>query len=230
MSIRLDKLYRVLLLALLVLFAGCSDDRLDSIEVEGVTYLSDVDYIELEKPIRFDNSPVPNVLEIFWYGCPHCEKFEPLLHEWIKELPAGMRFGRSPAIWKDDMVVHAKAYFIAEQLELGYEFHRKLFVRILALRHEHDLEAHKRRIATLFLDHGVNQQQFDKLYASAEIQAQVASAAVVMKQAQISSTPSFLINGKYRLDASSFKTREQLLLVAKHLVQREIDQQLVDWL
>ncbi|MGK0500728.1 MAG: thiol:disulfide interchange protein DsbA [Oceanicoccus sp.] len=172
---------------------------------------------------------VANFIEIFWYGCRHCEKFEPLLQDWIKQLPAGSRFSRSPAIWSEPMMVHARAYYVANSLQLGHQFHMKLFTRILGLRASSDLAYHRRSIGQLFKVNGVGEAQFNELYDSDQVSKQVRFSRGLMKAAVINSTPSFLINGKYVLTATGFKSRQEMLALAKALLVSEMNSQPSDW-
>ena len=49
------------------------------------------------------------IIEFFWYGCPHCYSFEPLLENWVKTLPKNVEFIRQPAVFSDLWGKHAKA-------------------------------------------------------------------------------------------------------------------------
>ena len=86
------KLQIVLFLLIVNLLTACQKDTSDSIEVNGQLYISDTDYVVLEERINFDNATSANVLEFFWYGCPHCQVFEDDLQAWLASLPAGIRF------------------------------------------------------------------------------------------------------------------------------------------
>lgn len=221
---------KIFLLVLLIpLLIACEQNKNTAIELNGKTYISGSDYTVLKTPIQFGDRPQTSVLEVFWYGCPHCEDFEPVLQKWIKTLPTGLMFGRSPAIWNESMVVHAQAYYVAQKLQLGHQFHMQLFTRILSLRASKDLDYHRARIASLFAEQGVSKQQFAALLASESIMKQVAASKQLMKVAGIQSTPTFLVSGKYVLTANAFATREELLAVAAHLVNLEMAAQPIDW-
>jgi thiol:disulfide interchange protein DsbA len=56
------------------------------------------------------------IIEFFWYGCPHCYTFEPVLKKWLETLPANVEFIRQPAVFSSLWGKHAKAYFVAEAL------------------------------------------------------------------------------------------------------------------
>src|SRR5919106_6791924 len=51
------------------------------------------------------------VLEVFWYGCPHCYDFEPYIDQWQKSKPAAAEFVRMPAILNPSWIGHARAYY-----------------------------------------------------------------------------------------------------------------------
>ncbi len=69
---------RILIILLLTvnLLAACQKGAQDSIEVDGKLYLSGDDFVVLDQRLNFDNSTSANVIEFFWYGCPHCQVFE----------------------------------------------------------------------------------------------------------------------------------------------------------
>ncbi|ARN75864.1 thiol:disulfide interchange protein DsbA/DsbL [Oceanicoccus sagamiensis] len=217
------------LFILLPTLLACEQKSESFIEVNGKTYFANSEFVVLDTPIKFSEGPSPNFIEIFWYGCPHCERFEPIFQDWQKTLPSGLLVGRSPAIWSEVMVVHAYAYHIAQELQLGHDFHMQLFTRILSLRVSKDVDFHKTRIASLFAEQGIDRQQFDTLYASELIARKVAFSGSLMKKASINSTPSFLINGKYLLTGSQFGSSQELLAVARHLLEKELQNQPSDW-
>ena len=67
------------------------------------------------------------VIEFFWYGCPHCYQFEPALKEWAANLPKNVNFIRQPAVFSRLWGKHAKAYFTAEVLDVVDKVHADLF-------------------------------------------------------------------------------------------------------
>lgn len=221
------KITVVLLIAFLL--SACQKETYDSIEVNGKLYVSGTDYTVLDKRLNFDNATSANVMEFFWYGCPHCQVFENDLQLWLSSLPAGILFGRIPAVWNEAMVLHARAFYTAQELGLLPAIHKELFVRIIAIRANKDLSTHRERITALFQQHGIPKQNFVSVFNSDRVSEQVQSGIAIAKSSRISSTPSFLVNGKYVLTASAFSDRQELLEVADDLMQREIDNQLVDW-
>ena len=56
------------------------------------------------------------VTEFFYYLCPHCYNFEPLIKEWLETKPANVRFVQVPAMWNQVLILHARMFFTAEAL------------------------------------------------------------------------------------------------------------------
>ncbi len=69
------------------------------------------------------------VIEFFWYGCPHCFGVEPYLEAWLKNKPANVVFKRIPAAWPggEHMDIDAKAFYTAQSLGIGEKIHEPLF-------------------------------------------------------------------------------------------------------
>ncbi|VAW62663.1 Periplasmic thiol:disulfide interchange protein DsbA, partial [hydrothermal vent metagenome] len=74
-------------------------------------YDEGIEYTQLEKAISTQTGDKIEVLEFFWYGCPHCFAFEPELKRWKKTLPANVQFIRVPAPINPSWMVHTKAFY-----------------------------------------------------------------------------------------------------------------------
>ena len=80
------------------------------------------------QPTQTDNKI--EVLEVFWYGCPHCYDFEPHIENWLKDLPEDVEFRRMPGIFNKSWIAHAKAYFTAEKMGILDKIHSPLFTAL----------------------------------------------------------------------------------------------------
>ena len=87
-------------------------------------------YEVLATPIATQAANKIEVVELFWYGCPHCFHFEPEITAWLKKKPADVNFRRVPAVFDPRWVPHARAYFAAEALGVLDKFHGPLFKAI----------------------------------------------------------------------------------------------------
>jgi thiol:disulfide interchange protein DsbA len=159
------------------------------------------------------------VVELFWYGCPHCYQFEPLLHNWVANKPANVEFVRIPAIFNNPRwKLHAQAFYTAEVLDVMESFHRPFFD---AIHKERQRMNSKREIRQFFSRIGVDGGTFDNTFESFAVQAKVRRAADMTRQYGISGVPSLVVNGQYRTDGPMAKSYERLLEVVNALVAGE---------
>ena len=94
-------------------------------------YTEGTDYERVSPPIATDETGKVEVYEFFWYGCPHCYRFEPYLQKWLENKPDNVEFIRIPAIFNSPRwEVHARAYYTAEILEVQDRIHGPLFSAI----------------------------------------------------------------------------------------------------
>lgn len=137
------------------------------------------------------------VVELFSYACPHCYHFEPTIERWLKTKPENVKFVRMPVIFRDDWAIYAKAYYTAEALGVLDKIHGPLFSA---------LHAQKRRIGdeaalmAFFAEQGVSNADFKKVFNSFAVDSKVKRSKELTRRYGINSTPSMVVNGKYRVD------------------------------
>jgi len=158
------------------------------------------------------------VMEFFWYGCPHCLHFEPFLNEWLKRKPANVVFIRQPAIFNARWGAHAKAFFTAEALGVAEKMHADFFDSIqnqkMALESEEDL-------AKFFAGHGVKEEDFRKAYRSFAVDAKMRQAEGMAARYGVDGTPALVVNGKYRVTGSLAKTLDNMIAITDALIRLE---------
>ncbi len=179
-----------------------------------------VHYARLKTPIASHSDKIV-VTEFFWYGCPHCEAFEPVIAEWDKKKAADVILEKSPAVWQEAMKLHAKLYFMGQSLEQREALHAALFKEVIAIRAELDMEVQNRKFMQVFARFGLNEDDYTKQLASPAIEAQLSSAIERMQQAEVSGTPAIIVNGKYRVLNDNVKSLEEILLITDFLVDKE---------
>lgn len=212
----------VFLAWLVVLVTACERQPVDSITVNGQVYIAGVDFTVLDQPIQIDYQPVTNVIEFFWYGCPHCARFEPVLQKWkATSAPEGLRFIRVPAIWNDLMVEHASAYFMARKYDMLDQVHDLLFQRVMSMNYEKDIALHQKKLRDFFIQQGLTAEQYDSYKNSEEMTALLKSIMAVLRAAKVSSTPSFLVNGRYILNTGSFSGTDEMFTVINAFIEQE---------
>ena len=155
------------------------------------------------------------VVEVFWYGCPHCNSFEPLVSEWKENLPEHVDFSRLPATFNDLWALHARVYFAADKLGVVDEIHRPFFDAIHAQgRHMRSESAILR-----FVDQrGLDADAFREAMRSPEVGAEVSEAGLLIQAFQVEGVPSMVVDGRALVSAGMTGSHEGMLRVVDHLV------------
>ena len=84
-------------------------------------------YSMLTPPQATDGSGKIEVIEFFWYGCPHCYSIEPAVNAWLKSAPKDVVFKRVPAYPSDAWGGMAVMYYTLEAMGLLEQYHSKVF-------------------------------------------------------------------------------------------------------
>ena len=158
------------------------------------------------------------VIEFFWYGCPHCYSFEPLLDKWSKNLPKNVEFIRQPAAFNELWSKHAKAYYTAEALGVVDKVHADLFDAIQNKKESLDTEE---ALAKFFLTHGVNETQFKEAYNSFVVDSKMRQAPLMAARYGITGVPAIIINGKYKTNVTLAGSHEKMIEVMDQLIKQE---------
>lgn len=172
----------------------------------------------LPEPVKTRDPKKVEVVELFWYGCSHCYHFEPMLEEWQSKAQDDVDFWRSPAMWRDVMVEHAKAFYVAKTLGILDKMHTPLFE---ALKANPKKLASEQELADFFAEHDVDEEKFKKAYNSFSVSSGVRLADSRARSYKITGTPEIVVNGKYRVDARMAGGQQQMLDIADFLIAKE---------
>lgn len=153
------------------------------------------------KDYRLVNPPQPTgsgakiqLLEFFWYGCPHCNNLQPPLKAWLKRKPADVEFQRVPAVFQDSWVPLTKAYFTIEAMGLVDKLHHEVFAAI----HEQKVRLQDPKVLFDWVTkHGVDRQKFADTYNSFAVQSRAQRSIEVTRNYDIPGTPALVVDGKY---------------------------------
>jgi thiol:disulfide interchange protein DsbA len=159
------------------------------------------------------------VIEFFWYGCPHCYAFEPDLEKWVKTLPKNVEFIRQPAVFSELWSKHAKAYFVAEALGVVDKIHSDFFDAIQNKKQKLETEE---ELAAFFKAHGVDEAQFHEAYKSFATDAKMRQAPALAARYGITGVPAVVINGKYITNGPLAGSHEKMIGVMDKLVKQEL--------
>lgn len=178
-------------------------------------------YRLLSKPLDVSVEGV-SVKEFFWYGCPHCQSFEPRIKEWLADAPSDIAFEPVPVAWNDATRLHGAMYYAGLEAERPEQLHEALFDLIIDMRQERDLDRQVEKAGELFSQHGVAADSLGQVLNSPGVKSQVKQAEKEMRAAEVSSTPSVLVGGKYLIlntdavaEAGMFEVMNQLVELAR---------------
>ncbi|WAR45123.1 thiol:disulfide interchange protein DsbA/DsbL [Methylomonas rapida] len=158
------------------------------------------------------------VIEFFWYGCPHCYSLEPSVAAWLKTKPANVEFIRQPAVFSELWGKHAKAFFTAEALGVSEKVHADFFD---AIQNKKQKLTSEDELAKFFAAHGVKDDDFRAAYNSFLVDAKMRQAETMGPRYGITGVPAIIVNGKYRVTATTAKSQDNMLKVTSDLIQQE---------
>jgi thiol:disulfide interchange protein DsbA len=182
-------------------------------------YTAGEDYTVINPALPGGSDGKVQVVELFWYGCPHCFQFEPYMHDWEKSMPDNVEFVRIPAIFNNPRwKLHAAAYYTAEVLGVMDKFHAPFFSAIHTGKQR---MASKEAVAEFFAGIGVDSEAFDTTFDSFAVQTKVRRAADLTKKYGISGVPSMAVDGKYLVDGPMAKSYENMIRIVNALAEKE---------
>ena len=155
------------------------------------------------------------VTEFFWYGCPSCYKFEPLLESWVPKLPADAQFRRVPAVFSERWARDAAVYYAFEALGLVERLHRPFFDAI----HRDRLQPEKPEALGEWLERNkVDRKRFDDAIKSFGVQSKVRRAAQMSGAYKLDGVPTLAVHGRYTIQIEQGRSFEGMLQIAEHLI------------
>ena len=173
------------------------------------------DYISYTPRVYTPAAGKIEVIEFFWYSCPHCNAFEPALEAWSKKLPADVVLTRVPAAFRDDMVPQQRLYYTLEAMGKLGDMHRKVFQAIHVDKQSLDREP---GIAAWADRQGLDKVKFQEMYNSMGIQAKARRASQLSSGFKIGGVPSIGVNGKYYTDGDLAGNQTRMLQVTEFLI------------
>ena len=174
-------------------------------------------YVRLGQPLPVS---VPagkvEVVEFFWYGCPHCNAFEPALEAWVKKLPADVVFRRAPVAFRDEPFgTHQRIYYALEALGQVEAMHRKVFYAIHNDRQKLDKPAD---IAAFMSKNGLDGAKVVEVMGSFAVQTKARQAKQLAEAYKIDGVPAIGIQGRFYTSGSMAGGQDKMLVVAEFLI------------
>ena len=165
-----------------------------------------------------DSGDKVEVLEFFWYGCPHCYVFDPILEKWIENKPDNTEFKRVPAVFRPEWKVHARAYYALLAMSAGEKYHSTIFG---------EMHKNKKMLDTIdtmtnfLVKQGVNKEEFTGMYNSMSVDGSVRKAIKQLQGYKISGVPAMAVNGKYVVSGKGAGSYENMIRIVNYLIKKE---------
>ncbi len=175
-------------------------------------------YVKLSQPGQVPADGKIEVVEFFWYGCPHCYAFEPALEAWQKKLPSDVAFRRIPVAFREEpFVAHQRLFFALDALGLVDTMHRKVFNAIHLDRMRLDKLP---EIVAFVTKNGVDGAKFSDAFNSFSVQTKIRQAKQLAEVYRIDGVPTLGIQARFYTSGSLAGTAERTLVVADYLIDR----------
>jgi len=155
------------------------------------------------------------VVEFFWYSCPHCNAFEPRLTAWTKRLPADVSFRRVPVAFRDDFVPQQRLYYTLETMGRLDDLHAKVFDEI----HNKRQPTNREDLILAFAEkNGLDRARFQEVYNSFSVQTKARRAKQLQDLYEVQGVPAMGVAGLYITDGDMSGTMDRALQVVEYLV------------
>jgi thiol:disulfide interchange protein DsbA len=174
------------------------------------------DYMVLERPVPTDVGPGKvELLEFFWYSCPHCNKFEPTFAQWVKDAPKDVTVRRVPVAFRDDFGPQQRLFYTLEAMDLLGSLHGKVFHAV----HEERLPLNTEATILAWIDkQGVDKAKFSDIFKSFAVTAKIKKAVQLQNEFRIEGVPSLGVGGRFYIDGGTAGSMERALKVAESLI------------
>ncbi len=162
------------------------------------------DYQLVKPPQPTDSGNKIEVLEFFWYGCPHCAHLQPYVNAWLKHKPADVDFKHQPAAFQQSWLQLARTYYAIESLGLVDKLHAEVYAAIHD-KHTLDPAVLARDPKSLFdwvASKGVDRKKFIDTYNSFAVQSRTQRTIDYTMRYGIEGTPTLVVDGRYRTGPS----------------------------
>ncbi len=165
------------------------------------------------------------VVEVFWYGCPHCYALDPYIESWRKTKPAYIDFRRVPVTWQPVHQAHAKLFYTLEALGKEETLHTAVFAEMHDNKNymfmpgnDHETLSSQLQFAKA---HGISEADFTNAYNSFTVQTNMAKADDLVHRYHVDGVPLLVINGKYVTDVNMAGSQANVMSIVSDLAASE---------
>lgn len=214
----LSKIIRMVGLGCFLAFSASCSAEAPLGDVSTEEFVEGKDYLEIIAPKIISDKSKIEVVEVFWYGCPHCYKFEPYISQWVKTKPDYVEFVKVPAVWNDRWAMHGRLFYVAEVLGVLDRIHPLVFNEMHALNASLD---NAQEMRAFFARNGVSESEFDSAFGSFAVDAKMRRADSLVSSYGIQGVPAVVVNGRYTTNATMAGGHERVIDVINYLAEKE---------
>ena len=174
------------------------------------------DYLSLDKRVPTDvGAGKIELIEFFWYSCPHCNAFEPQFAAWVKAAPKDVVVQRVPVRFRDDFEAQQRTYYVFESLGLVDAMHSKLFHAIHVERQQLNTAP---ALAAWANKNGLPEKKFLDTFNSFGVATKARRATQLQEAFKVQGVPALGVAGRFYTDGSLTQTMDRSLQVAEYLI------------
>lgn len=176
-------------------------------------------YLKLSEPVAVSTPPAKfEVIQFFWYGCPHCAALEPALDIWARRLQPDVVFLRVPVAFSaEPFIAHQRIFYALDAMGLVDTMHQKVFY---AIHQERMRLAQPAEISAFMAKNGVDPTKFMEAFNSFGTAAHLRQANKLVEAYKVDGVPAFGVQGRFYTSGTLAGDNERALLVVDFLVQR----------
>jgi thiol:disulfide interchange protein DsbA len=167
------------------------------------------------------------VLEFFWYACPHCYSLEPTVAAWLKSKPAYVSFSRVPVLWNEGHRSLARLFYTLDSMGKLNDVHSEIFKEIQVngdplTGPDPNNAAAAERVQLSFIKRlGIPEADFEKEYHGFNVETAMQRADQLVQRYRVTAVPTFVVNGKYITDVNMSGSPDRLMSLLGDLAAQE---------
>jgi len=181
-------------------------------------YTEGVDYLTIAKPVKTSHPDKIVVTELFWYGCPHCFRFEPYAERWKKTIADDVVFEQIPSTLNPRWAIHARTYYALQLMGKLDLVHAQIFNGIHI---KNKRLSNRENMADFLTQFGIDKKEFKSAFNSFPVETKLRKNGKKERQYQVNGVPSIVVNGKYVTSGTHAGSYSRMLKVMDYLVDLE---------
>ena len=155
------------------------------------------------------------VVEAFWYGCPHCYIFDEYLSKWELKNENDIEFVNMPVVFNKPWLLHARVFYTFKKFDNYSELHQNFFYAF----HEQQRKFNSiETIMNFFDSQNIDVEKAKEILLSDEVSKKVQEANYMLETYKIGSVPAIVINNKYKISGSMAKTYDRMIEISEYII------------